>query len=167
MGSTTVLVRGEVLVVRRPTPLDADAITALVARCSAETRRRRFLGGAASIPRSYLARVCAPEHGDVHVAAVTRSGDLVALASLCDGDLGLLVEDDWQAAGIGTLLLRRLLERAAGAVTAEVGEGNARVLSWLRRLAPVTVAPQRYGWRVVLDPAVSLPRLRGTLEAAA
>ena len=138
----------------------------MVARCSHETRRRRFLGGTAAIPQSYLTRICAPRPGDVHFVAVAGER-ILALASLCDADLGLLVEDEWQAAGIGRLLLRRLLERALNPVTAEVGEGNGPMLAWLRRLEPVAVVPQQYGWRVVLEPAASLRRLGRTLEAAA
>jgi GNAT superfamily N-acetyltransferase len=138
----------------------------MVERCSRRTRQRRFLGAAAAIPPTYLARVCLPHPGDLHLVAVSGS-QVVALGSRADDELGLLVEDEWQSAGVGRLLLRRLLEHSCAPLLAEVGDGNDRMLSWLRRLAPRRVAPQSYGWRVVLDPRASLAALDERLREAA
>src|SRR5579884_277586 len=154
------------VVVRRAMPSDGDAIARMVERCSARTRQRRFLGATAAIPVSYLERICAPPSEDLHLVAVAGSR-VVALGSRADDELGLVVEDEWQRAGLGRLLLRRLLEHSPAPLVAEVGDDNAPMLAWLRRLAPRKVAPQRFGWRVVLDPAASLAALGAQLREAA
>jgi predicted N-acetyltransferase YhbS len=149
MGSTTVLIR-------RAHYDDRAAIEAMVARCSTRTKQRRFQGGTRTTPREYLERVCDPRPGDLHLVALVSSRHVVALASLCDGELGLLVEDEWQHAGIGARLTRRLLAhaRAAGArtVVAEIAAGNEGVLASLRRLRPRRVVSRLDGYHVELDP---------------
>lgn len=91
---------------------DADALAALYARCSDETLRRRYPAGRP--PRAQASRSC-------DVIAVEPAGDLVGVGSLrLDGneaEVALLVEDAWQRRGIGTAILRRLIEIAEDAPT--------------------------------------------------
>lgn len=166
MSSTTVLGAAAGVVVRSAAAADARAIKRMVERCSTSTRQRRFHGGTAAIPAAYLARIGSPPPGDLHVVALAGRR-VVALASFADGELGLLVEDEWQGGGLGRTLLRHVLERVDGPVMAEVGEGNELMRSWLRRLAPTRIVPQRYGWRFVLDPDASLVALGAQRRAAA
>lgn len=153
--STTVLSSTEA-VIRQASAGDRDALESMGARCARRTLQRRFLGGVAAIPPSYLDRVCSPEPGDLHLVALVASLRIVALGSLSDGQLALLVEDEWQHAGIGSALTGRLLEHARSAsierVFAEVGSGNESVLAMLRRLQPSRIVAQRYSYRVELDP---------------
>jgi GNAT superfamily N-acetyltransferase len=129
---------GALLSVRRATEGDRQALTRMLARCSGDTRYRRFHGPVKAFPEPYLTEALAGS--PVHVALVASvpaeaaagtvddaaddaaegaDGDaVVALAScrlVAEGaaELGLLVEDGWQQRGIGGRLLRELADFAA------------------------------------------------------
>jgi GNAT superfamily N-acetyltransferase len=131
--------------VRRARPDDRTALIAMVSRCTTETRYRRFLGPALSMPEPYLTEAVkgANRHfalvGEVHTM-------LVALASCRDttdgvADVAILVEDAYQRRGIGTCLLAKLVEHAdrtgLNALTATVLAEQAWLLRRLRRYGPV------------------------------
>lgn len=116
--------------VRRATEGDRQPLVRMLARCSGETRYRRFHGPVKLFPERYLTEALAG--GPVHFALVASvpsaeaaSGaegaageDVVALGScraVAEGvaELGLLVEDAWQRRGIGNRLLREMAEFAA------------------------------------------------------
>lgn len=102
------------LALRAAAPEDAEAARAMHARCSDRTLSRRYHGPVGDADR-YLSHLLTPRHGHV-LAAEAAGGALVALGHLLwDGEemeVALLVEDAWQRRGLGTALLRRLLELA-------------------------------------------------------
>lgn len=119
--------------VRRAVAADRAALRAMFARCTDETRYRRFHGPVKMMPERYLADALSGT--PFHYALVAypspvadsgtlgpggRDGGVVALAScrMVDegaAELGLLIEDAWQRQGLGTRLLRDLVVYAAGA----------------------------------------------------
>jgi GNAT superfamily N-acetyltransferase len=103
MISTTVLTT-----IRPALRSDRAAIEAMWERCSLRTRNARFLGGTVRIPAAYFERVLEPRPHDRHLVALVAPGHVVALASRCEGELAVLVEDEWQGGGIGTALEARL-----------------------------------------------------------
>jgi len=105
------------LVVRRAVAGDRVALAEMFARCSSQTRYRRFHGHVNAFPRRYLDE--ALTGGPVHFALVacTHSGRVVALASCRTetagaAELGILVEDAYQRLGIGAALLREIAGHA-------------------------------------------------------
>jgi GNAT superfamily N-acetyltransferase len=112
--------------VRRAAEGDRQALVRMLARCSGETRYRRFHGPVKVFPERYLTEALAGS--PVHFALVASAppeaaedgagDDVVALAScraVAEGvaELGLLVEDGWQRRGIGDRLLREMADFAA------------------------------------------------------
>jgi GNAT superfamily N-acetyltransferase len=133
---------GRVVVVRGARPDDGPEIAALHGRCSPATTAARYLTPMTRLPRRLLAELLA---ADVALVAVDDLGRVVALATLVAAEppdrveLGLLVEDAWQGAGLGTALVRRLT-------------AAARLLGW-REIVAVT--RQRWARRALgrLGPA--------------
>jgi len=119
--------------VRQAVAADRAALNAMFARCTDETRFRRFHGAVKALPERYLTDALSGP--PFHYALVAyprpvadvgtsdpggRDGGVVALAScrtIDEGaaELGLLIEDAWQRQGLGTRLLRDLITHAAGA----------------------------------------------------
>jgi GNAT superfamily N-acetyltransferase len=129
--------------IRPVTGSDARAIAAMWERCALATRTARFHAPVRNIPTSYLNAVFADPSSSI-VAVCHHRSALVALASLIPGDsrdsaeLGVLVEDAWQRAGIGRRLVTRLIAtaRARGitSLTASVLAENAKVADLLRQI---------------------------------
>ncbi|MGD9485477.1 GNAT family N-acetyltransferase [Streptomyces sp. TRM70308] len=111
------LPEGNAITVRRADPSDLEAARAMHTRCSDTTLGLRYHGPVHDADR-YLAHLLSPRFGRT-LAVETASGRLVALGHLLwDGDeteVALLVEDAWQRRGIGSELLRRLVELAVEA----------------------------------------------------
>ncbi|MGW7354848.1 GNAT family N-acetyltransferase [Streptomyces sp. NPDC054784] len=109
------LSEGRRITVRRADTRDVEAARAMHERCSPRTLSLRYHGPVGDADR-YLQHLLSPRFGRT-LAAETASGRLVALGHLLwDGDeteIALLVEDDWQRRGIGTELVRRLVDMAA------------------------------------------------------
>ncbi|HEY7275524.1 MAG TPA: GNAT family N-acetyltransferase [Trebonia sp.] len=118
--------------VRRAVAADRAALNAMFARCTDETRFRRFHGAVKALPERYLTDALSgmPFHyalvayprpvADVGTSDPGGRDGVVALAScrtVAEGaaELGLLIEDAWQRQGLGTRLLRDLVTYAAGA----------------------------------------------------
>ncbi|HET6189680.1 MAG TPA: GNAT family N-acetyltransferase [Trebonia sp.] len=125
--------------VRRAGTSDREALGRMFDRCTPSTRYRRFHGPVKTIPERYLAD--ALSGGAFHYALVAwhdatpwtgeapgdapagagaagaSPGVAVALAScriVAEGaaELGILIEDGWQRTGLGTRLLRDLVDHA-------------------------------------------------------
>ncbi|RGC70241.1 Acetyltransferase Pat [Micromonospora sp. MW-13] len=149
---TLVLPDGAELVVRPASADDLAGVLELHQRCSARTRQRRYLSGAALPTPARLRRLLEPIQGLTLVVTTIGSGGaaepVVALANLlAEGDeaeVALLVRDDWQRRGLGSALLRRLVghaERAGlAALQLHVQAENAPMLRTLARLARPTAA---------------------------
>jgi GNAT superfamily N-acetyltransferase len=123
---------------------DGPLIAALHARCTPSTRRGRFLNPSPTLPPDELALLLAGRSGtgSALLALTTDGGHAVGLATLDpDGGggaaLGVLVEDSWQARGVGTALVRRSVELATEAghleLSAVAHPGNLRITRLLRR----------------------------------
>jgi len=127
---------GLVLTVRQAAAADVPAMVAMHGRCSARSRRSRYLSGG-NVPSSTdLRRMVHRRHGRTLVAE-HPDGSVVATANLMrDGDsaeAALLVEDSWQRKGIGTVLLRGLTSLPGDRHTYAVTEqSNAPMLGLLR-----------------------------------
>ncbi|MFI5955872.1 GNAT family N-acetyltransferase [Cryptosporangium sp. NPDC051539] len=112
---------------RRPTVADLGAIAEMHDRCSDSSRYRRYNSGMARPSGRQLARLINPRLG-VALVGVAPDGKVVVLGNLMwcaateptPAELGLLVEDAWQARGLGSALARRLLAAAADAECAQV-----------------------------------------------
>jgi GNAT superfamily N-acetyltransferase len=139
--------------IRRAAEHDRAALAQMFARCTTQTRYRRFHGHVNVLPARYLNEALSrhPDHLAL-VALTTGRGEgcpegfpaasIVALASCRTdargaGDLGVLIEDGWQRLGLGAALLREIARYAA---STGIGVLTAQVLaeqSWiLRLLAP-------------------------------
>jgi GNAT superfamily N-acetyltransferase len=115
---------------------DRECVAALVAACSPDSLRRRFMMGGPAEPaeifRRYQRFLLAGPPGGVALLA-TRGGIPVGLLNFVaehpgEAEIGVLVADPWQRQGIGGALSRRLWAsgRWAGwTVRATVLAGNA------------------------------------------
>jgi GNAT superfamily N-acetyltransferase len=129
--------------IRRAAQTDRAALAEMFARCTAQTRYRRFQGHVDILPARYLTEALSGGADHLGLVAVAAAGSwygsIVALASrrtVAPGvaDLGLLVEDGWQRLGIGAALL---CEIACHARRDGIGMLTAQVLaeqSWIVRL---------------------------------
>ncbi|MFE3522423.1 GNAT family N-acetyltransferase [Streptomyces sp. NPDC059161] len=111
------LPEGNEITVRRADQNDIEAAKAMHERCSDRTLSLRYHGPVGDADR-YLGHLLSPRYGRT-LAVQTASGRLVGLGHLLwDGDeteVALLIEDSWQRRGIGSELLRRLVELAVEA----------------------------------------------------
>ncbi|MFI6762250.1 GNAT family N-acetyltransferase [Micromonospora sp. NPDC050417] len=148
---TLVLPDGAELTVRPATGDDLPAVAAMHSRCSAESRRHRYLGATEPTPQR-LRRLLEPARG-ITLLAVAGGVDgtperVVAMANLVGegvaGAVSLLVEEDWQRRGLGGALARRLVAYAGRSGHAVLvahayadNLGLLRVLHRVGRLEPV------------------------------
>jgi GNAT superfamily N-acetyltransferase len=113
-STLVVLVDGAQVTLRRARRGDLEAITDMHGRCSSASLYRRYLVGTPAVPHAQLERLLAPERGRALVAEA--DGRVVALTNLMwdgtEAEIALLVEDAWQLRGLGTVLLRRLVDVA-------------------------------------------------------
>ena len=134
---------------RRIRPADAAALTALHDRLSPETVYQRFFTVMRHLSQDW-ARILAEVDHDRRAAIVAEGpdGQLVGVARYGwdeesrDAEIALVVQDAWQARGLGTILLTALLTHAAGrGITrfrAYVLADNQRMLRLIRELGHVT-----------------------------
>jgi GNAT superfamily N-acetyltransferase len=131
------------ITIRPVTGSDACAIASMWQRCTLATRIARFHAPVRTIPGCYLKAVFVDPSASA-VATCQQHGAVVALASLIpdasrdSAELGVLVEDAWQHAGIGRRLVAHLIAtaRARGitSLTASILAGNARAADPLRQV---------------------------------
>ncbi|WP_025620136.1 GNAT family N-acetyltransferase [Salinispora cortesiana] len=111
---------GTELDVRSAVGDDLPGVVDLHERCSARSRNRRYHGGSARLAPARMRRLLEPARGVTLLATPTAShspsAPVVAMANLLgEGDtaeVALLVRDDWQRRGLGSVLLRRLVWEA-------------------------------------------------------
>ncbi|MFY1633049.1 GNAT family N-acetyltransferase [Solwaraspora sp. WMMB335] len=141
---TLQLADGAELILRPAGPDDLGALTAMLARCSIESRTPGLLARAPDVIAARLRRALAQPRGLLLVAVlaspagerVVGAGQLVVEGAL--GEVALLVEDDWRRRGVGTALLRRLSAYAGrtgqAALVAHVAASDLGMLRTLARL---------------------------------
>jgi GNAT superfamily N-acetyltransferase len=146
----------------RPARLDDEGrVRLFVLGLSPSTRVQRFFAGltrpSASLVRTMVAR---DDRRDALLAVV---GDTVighAMSFLDDGEaeIAVVVDDDWQGLGVGSRLVRTLLERAAGRGATRVGMDvmgeNRKVLSMIRRAWPAATTMVESGSVTVKSPLI-------------
>jgi GNAT superfamily N-acetyltransferase len=135
-------------------PGDADEVSDFVCRLSVRSRYLRFFAAVAPPSASLLRALCGGTGADVLI--VTGSdGRVMAHGMAADdhvpggkgpGDggfatnIGLMVADEWQTRGLGTLLLATLVARAAGrgarSLVLDVLPENHRMLGIIARRWP-------------------------------
>ncbi|MGC5309912.1 oxidoreductase [Micromonospora zamorensis] len=139
-----VLPDGEVLTVRPSRAADVGAVEQLHRNCSVRSRHQRYMGGSSPTPEK-LRRLLDPPQGLTLLVTEDRSKhgqQIIAMANLiaqgADAEVGLLVRDEWQGRGIGTGLLRRLLDYAEKsgrrAVVMHIQSQNTPMLRTVARL---------------------------------
>ncbi len=108
---------GSEVVLRVASASDAPLVAALHARCSPQSRRSRFLDPSPRLAPQVLDRLVgdASVSGIAVLALTTDEGSAVGLANLEAlgaglGEFAILVEDAWQGRGVGTALIRRVVE---------------------------------------------------------
>ncbi|HWX09831.1 MAG TPA: GNAT family N-acetyltransferase [Gaiellaceae bacterium] len=147
------------MTLRRATASDLDAIDRMLERCTVRTRLLRFNIPVRELPRTYAARIARPTGDDAHWVAAADD-EVVALVSVGDDEIGVLVEDAWQRRGLGTRLLSRAVAEAArrGAteLAADVAFANPHALRMLRRLGRSTLSVTPEGYRLVMQLAATL-----------
>ncbi|WP_205696931.1 GNAT family N-acetyltransferase [Conexibacter sp. SYSU D00693] len=124
-------------------PDDKPALQRLHARLSPETRYRRFHGVKGDLTRGDL-RYLTEVDGRRHIALVAEdeAGELHGVARAVgdqggvEAELAIVVADDVQADGLGTALMRSLLERCdregLRRITFEVQADNHRALRFFQ-----------------------------------
>jgi GNAT superfamily N-acetyltransferase len=164
-------------------PADKPELAAAFSRLSPESRYRRFLSPNSSLSDDDLRYLTEVDHSD-HEALVAidpGGGQGIGVARYVrledrpeTAELGVVVSDDRQGEGVGSLLLQRLALRAREngieRFSALILEENRPMLSLIRELGDVTVGERESG---AVQVEVKLPdeglgaALRGMLRAAA
>jgi GNAT superfamily N-acetyltransferase len=139
---------GSILRVRPIRPDDKDAIASGFERMSAESRYRRFFAPLRQLSEEDLAYLTEVDHTD-HEALIgfeAGTGEPVGVARYIRGaepteaEVAVTVVDDWQARGVATALLERLVARAREEgiehFVALVLPDNPQALDIFRHLTP-------------------------------
>lgn len=155
--------------VRRAAAGDRPALERMLARCTGQTRYRRFHGPVTVFPERYLTEALSgsPLHfalvacldEDAETDGTVVDGTVVALASCRAVDegvaeLGILVEDEWQRRGVGGYLLGEIVAYAARtglrALQAQVLADQPWIVGLLRRHGTCTTASAGQALHVTL-----------------
>lgn len=137
---------GPATLTRSAVPADRTAVSAVHARCGAESRHRRHQTARQRLTRSEWRSLTSQDRGLTWVTRPADAPDLFIAATHLlrtpvarTGELTILVEDAWQSIGLGTKLVRRTLGEVHRLGMASVHEltdrDNHRVLSPCRSLS--------------------------------
>ncbi|HSS10369.1 MAG TPA: GNAT family N-acetyltransferase, partial [Acidimicrobiales bacterium] len=139
---------------------DAEAVLAMLGRCSPATLYHRFHGVTDGL--SHATQVLAGATGQDAYGAWSADScvGLACLAVSSDGsaDIGVLVEDGWKRRGVGSALVLALVgrarERQLTSLVADVLADDQYILPLLARIGPVatSLAYGGYTVRVGLEP---------------
>jgi GNAT superfamily N-acetyltransferase len=147
LSTTHRLGDGSAVRIRLTRPSDVPRVRAFLDHLSTKTRKRRF--GAAGEPPDAVRKMTFYDPRRRLVAAATmpvgRNEQIVGLADIAldDGgiaEIGLVVDDDAQGRGVGTLLSEAVaslaVHRGAKALKAPRVDANSPMVSLLERLGP-------------------------------
>ncbi|MEU4554242.1 acetyltransferase (GNAT) family protein [Micromonospora violae] len=173
---TLVLPDGAEVAVRPAAAHDLSGVRELHEACSPRSRQRRYLGGAALPQPARLRRLLEPVRGLTLIATAGSDGtaeSVVAMANLLgegdEAEVALLVRDDWQRRGLGSALLRRLVQHADrsgyAALVLHVQAENHPMLRTLRGLGRPS-STQRDGGLLTITVPLAVPALADRRGAA-
>jgi ribosomal protein S18 acetylase RimI-like enzyme len=141
------LPKGRVVVVRPAEPSDTAAVAVLHSRCGPRTLHDRYLSPPPRVTSTTLRALVAPP-GGCALAAVTKAGDIVGLIQVAGSeepgtaDLALIVRDDYQRVGLGSLLARHGIRTAMAMGFTELTScGTARNVRLVRMLGRLGLGP--------------------------
>lgn len=137
---------GSFVTIRKIVSNDAQELSAFSARLSPETKYARYLNYRRNYSEAEAAQICCTRAGVrmALIAEVNEGGDkkIVGLAeyellSAHKAEVGVIVEDQYQGIGLGTYLLKQLVEYAIVAeitsFTALVHPENSRILHFIQK----------------------------------
>ncbi|WP_190823366.1 GNAT family N-acetyltransferase [Saccharopolyspora pogona] len=153
---------GAELTVRLADRADVELVSAFHERCSSAARYRRCFSPGPAPGERGLQRLLTPALGR-SLLALAPDGDVVGMGHLMydgdSGELALLVRDDWQRQGVGTVLARKLVEQAEelgiGTLTAHTHVDNTAIARTLRGAGLRLVGapePGEWSWSRELRP---------------
>ena len=110
---------GDDIVIRLARPRDARDIELMHERCSERSRFHRYFAPMSTWREENLRRISG-EHRGATLVAVAEDSDIVGLGNVFPvgpdetqvAEIALIVDDAWQGRGVGTLLLRHLIDAA-------------------------------------------------------
>jgi len=150
-----VLLSGEEVLIRPVVAADTDAMVASFERLSLPSRRSRFFTGVQRLSQTHLAYLTQLDHHNheaiAAATAATREGIGVARFVRSrerpeHAEIAIAIADSWQGRGLGSALLRRLVQRAREEgitrFTADVMADNRAMLALIRKLGPTEVVHQ-------------------------
>jgi RimJ/RimL family protein N-acetyltransferase len=115
-------IAGEVVTIRPIRITDADMEAAFIRRLSPQTKHYRFLGGVKELAPGEVSRLCDVDgkHSMAFVATIRHDGRETEIGvsryapnSRSDvREIAVTVADAWQHKGLGTMLMKQLLESA-------------------------------------------------------
>jgi GNAT superfamily N-acetyltransferase len=149
---------------------DLDRFLRLWPRLSPETRYRRFHSPVHRLSMDLVHRFVEVDHADREAVVALVGGEVVGVARYdrsptdpTEAEFAVVVEDDWQHAGLGRQLLVELTRLAArrgvATLTATVQADNDRMVHLIRRLFPrasFAVDDGVYSVRAPIEPAPDL-----------
>jgi GNAT superfamily N-acetyltransferase len=183
LGAPITLRDGARIRIRQGRHSDRDLLLRGFERLSPESRYRRFLVPTEELSEEAVRYLTEIDHHDheAMIALDDATGEGIGVARYvrdpdCPdrAEIAVTVIDDWQARGVGTLLMEVLSVRAREeqitTFTALMLADNDEMIDILRRIAPVRIVDREAGTVEVEMPipAIGLaPALKGVLQIAA
>jgi RimJ/RimL family protein N-acetyltransferase len=147
---------GTTAVLRPIRPEDESELSALYARLSPETAYQRFFTVMARLPPSWAHTFANVDYEQrMAIVAVSPDNRLIAVArydldeASSEAEIAIVVQDQWQGKGLGTILLAELLGYAEAKgirrFRADILTENRRMLDVLARLTHVLTERAEHG----------------------
>ena len=181
MPELTRLKDGTKIEIRPISPDDREALAAGLEHLSVESRYRRFFAPVSKLSERQLDYLTQVDHHDHEalVAVEASSGDGIGVARFVRVDdetaePAIVVVDDWQRRGVGSVLLESLAQRAReegiSRFVAPVLAENEGAIAAFERLGDATFTPMGHEVELMVDltePARASSLLRELLRVAA
>lgn len=157
---------GQRIVIRPVLPQDEDLTSAFFRNLSGASRYDRFMTNMRELPPELLQRFTHVDYADhlALVAEVFADGQETVIAEAryvrinpTDAEFAVSVAEAWQGKGLASLMLRKLVCRAAAAgvqhIVGETLASNARMLSLVRKAGfAITASPDVAGLMLLEKP---------------